>query len=103
MQIKTQIGILIVLIFSVMIGLSQLSYENDIFANTLVLCCNAGYCDGAPCSSPSSIKKNYPTCTDYIADCYACMDFKYQAELCNGTVGEYCLDGEGNPYYGIQK
>ena len=91
------------LAITVLFGLDQLSYKNDVFAKTLALCCNAGYCDGAQCSSASSIQIPSTSCQDYIANCYTCMDKKYQAELCpNSYVGEYCLDENGDPYYGAK-
>lgn len=97
----TKFAVGIVLALTVFIGLDQLSYKNDVFAKTLALCCNAGLCDGSPCSSPSTIQIPRNGCNDYTADCYTCMDLKTQAELCPYShVGDYCLDENGDPYYG---
>ena len=83
----------IVLALTVLIGLDQLSYKNDIFASSMAYCCNSGACDQAPCSSPSTIKLHRDSCVqDYVYDCYTCIDFLSEGSVCEYSGMDCCID-----------
>ena len=69
-------------LFSLIIGIQQISSNNQVFAKSLAYCCNTGACDGEPCSSPSSISRLYgqEVCHDYIITCLACSEFEPEPE-----------------------
>jgi hypothetical protein len=74
----------IIVTVAMIIGINQLSSDNDIFAETLVYCCNAGYCHDMPCSATSSVRMG-PNCTEYILTCGDCM------EIIPGLIYNDCL------------
>lgn len=89
----------------VFLGLEQIKHQNQVFAETLRLCCEGGECQTSdqfvvPCSSFVSIKY-YPACTnDYSTDCYECLDLWASGWLCGEEIENYYCDDNGENYYG---
>lgn len=98
---KENFLLMLFIVFALIFGINQLSKDNDIFAETLVYCCNAGYCHENNCSSPASVKITLDDCfQDYIVDCFTCMDYKEAGLACSYTTAEhYCWNGS-EKYYG---
>lgn len=70
---KENIVLAIIVTIAMIIGINQVSSGNEIFAETMVYCCNAGYCHDMPCSATSSVRMG-PYCTEYFITCGDCID-----------------------------
>jgi len=92
---------LIVILF----GFYELSYRNDIFAQSKALCCNEGMCYynskdpsySKLCSSSSSMKIKPECGNDYLFDCKTCVDLSAAGRIC-GDPKNSCKDSNGNCY-----
>ena len=89
------------LVITVIFGLEQLSFENNVFADTRYPCCNNGGCDGLSCSKDASVNYFATTgkelCTDmYTINCHECIDLiAVGGQICPfGPLTGYCIDGD---------
>lgn len=92
--------LMFLLVAAVYIGANQLSSNNNVFANTMALCCNNGLCHDMPCSGKSSILPC--SGSEYITTCMMCMEVVYELDACykyNGPWPTWCVMSNGNRYY----
>lgn len=90
---KSQKLLIICMSVTVFWGFDSLSNNNTIFHDTLLPCCQAGYCNDAPCDMLVSVEVK-PNCSNTITvDCATCIDLLQYNEAC----GDY--DPPGNCYY----
>jgi hypothetical protein len=90
------------LVFSIMvvlIGLYELNYEHDIFAQSREFCCNDGVCQYPErlCTAPSSIKLKPKCLTDYGFTCGQCVDYSASGQVC-GDPKNSCKTQGGDCY-----
>lgn len=104
---RTYLFFTALLLATVTFGLSELSYKNNVFTETLELCCNNSQCIGLPCTMASSayIKQYHPRtgefigCTEYSITCQQCVDLNSIGEICYDPAPNSCID-EGGSCYG---
>jgi len=89
------------LFFSIYFSSAQIGNNNDIFANSMAYCCNAGYCHDISCAFPSSIRPC--TGSEYIRTCEWCIPVVSSLRGCNlynGAWPTWCILDDGTKYYG---
>jgi len=90
--------------FSVIIGLYAFTYQNNVFADSLLPCCNWAGCEntnpnlGPKCTTQSSwwVSDYEP---EWIISCKNCVDYTISGCVA-GSGSWYCVYGDGTMYYG---
>ena len=97
----TRLIVGITLAITVLFGLDQLSYKNDVFAESLYPCCQAGYCDQAPCSMLVSVEIYPEPCTGYVVSCETCVIYMAAGRACGTyTADDCCIESDNSLYCG---
>jgi hypothetical protein len=104
MNNRTGLILFVFLLGTVIFGFSELAFEKDVFAKTLIPCCNSGMCTypNIPCSSNSSafIKEAGPKpgqilcINEYTITCRECVDLNAAGEICWDPVNSCNMNGE---------
>lgn len=91
----------LLLVSSIYIGLNQLSYNKEIFADVNAYCCDDGVCDEQQCNGSSSMYLKSNCSSEYEYDCTRCLEEIANNNLCNYT-GEtiiYCDKSDGTKFW----
>jgi len=97
----------ITIIFSIVVilfGFYELSYKNDIFAQSKSRCCNNGLCNAANCISQSSINSGSLCNIHYYLTCKECIDLEISGCIANCSLQKniFCYDINGLKYFGTK-
>ena len=98
----SKILFILFLVITVIFGLEQLSFKNNVFADTRAYCCNHipdSQCDGQSCNGTSTVTTFDPIgpgcAEEYTTTCRECIDLTAAGELCpTGPITAYCMDGD---------
>lgn len=103
--------ILLIFLIAIIIvmGFSSLNYNNKVFAESLLPCCNriGQGCQGFPaqenvfCSTPSSVDLLKNDCIGITLTCRDCIDLTVSGCVC-GEGNYNCREQDGSLYYGQQ-
>lgn len=101
----------VVILISIMVGLSQLGFMNQIFSLSTLPCCNNQACtlhtpENRLCDDLVSVNTNYFSgfCEEYgPITCKTCLDLHVSGYLCSNDQNapySYCYKSDGSKYYG---
>jgi hypothetical protein len=107
MNNRTGLILIVFLLGTVIFGFSELAFENNVFADTKLLCCHNGMCYDTPCSKTgvmadvSPLPHKYYDCHSYTFNCRTCLDYEYTGCICwINKPNVFCTNPDGSRYYG---
>jgi hypothetical protein len=108
MNEKLKIFIYVFIFGTLIYGLDELSFKDNVFAETMAVCCDRGLCHDNNCTLGSSMHIspdpiNQPEeCYEYMFTCKECIDYEVSHCVCQTYTNVWCNKPDQTRYYGTQ-